>query len=96
LDKLTQEGQSQRAEQDRKVQGLAADLQKAQQQRDAHGKDLGLSKESLAKVNKALKETQGRLEEERRGGKAALEEKVSETISLFVLCFISGCERESF
>ncbi|KAG7279015.1 hypothetical protein CRUP_001956, partial [Coryphaenoides rupestris] len=75
LDKLTQEVQSQRAEQDRKVQGLAADLQKAQQQRDAHGKDLGLSKESLAKVNKVLKETQGQLEEERRSGKAALEEK---------------------
>uniref|UniRef100_A0A8C5FPE9 Early endosome antigen 1 n=1 Tax=Gadus morhua TaxID=8049 RepID=A0A8C5FPE9_GADMO len=75
LDTLTQDGQAQRADLERKAKGLAADLQKAQQQRDAHGKDLVSTKESLGKVNKAMKETQGQLDSERRGSKAALEEK---------------------
>ena len=85
LDTLTQDGQAQRADLERKAKGLAADLQKAQQQRDAHGKDLVSTKESLGKVNKAMKETQGQLDSERRGSKAALEEKVSVGIPRMVL-----------
>ena len=77
LDKLTQDGQSQRADLDRKAKGLAADLQKAQQQSDAHGKDLVSMKESLGKVKQALKETQAQLEAERRSSQAVLGERVS-------------------
>ena len=98
LDTLTQEGQSQRADLDRKAQGLAADLQKAQQQRASQGKDLVSTKESLGKVTKAMKETQGLLDNERRSSKAALEEKVSVLISdwcaagLHIISFVSGLE----
>lgn len=76
LNKLTQEGQARQAELDRKAQGLASDLQKAQQEKETQGKELAATKDSLAKANKALKESQSQLDKERKSAKAAMDEKV--------------------
>lgn len=76
LDKVTQEGKTKHAELDGRAQTLAADLQKAQQEKEAQKKELATSQESLGKANKALKESQSQLETERKNHKSAMEEKV--------------------
>uniref|UniRef100_A0A665XAN8 Early endosome antigen 1 n=1 Tax=Echeneis naucrates TaxID=173247 RepID=A0A665XAN8_ECHNA len=76
LEKVTQEGKSQHAELDRKAQGLAAGLQKAQQEKEAQRKELVSTQESLGRANKALKENQNQLDAERKNFKLAMEEKV--------------------
>uniref|UniRef100_A0A674EY72 Early endosome antigen 1 n=1 Tax=Salmo trutta TaxID=8032 RepID=A0A674EY72_SALTR len=76
LDKLAQEGQAQQAELDRKAQGLARELQTAQQEKEAQGKELAAVKDGLAKASKAMKDSQSQLDKERKSSKAVLEEKV--------------------
>uniref|UniRef100_A0A8C8CY63 Early endosome antigen 1 n=1 Tax=Oncorhynchus tshawytscha TaxID=74940 RepID=A0A8C8CY63_ONCTS len=76
LDKLAQEGQAQKAELDRKAQGLARELQTAQQEKEAQGKELVAVKDGLAKASKAMKDSQIQLDKERKSSKAVLEEKV--------------------
>uniref|UniRef100_A0A8C7FCF1 Early endosome antigen 1 n=1 Tax=Oncorhynchus kisutch TaxID=8019 RepID=A0A8C7FCF1_ONCKI len=76
LDKLAQEGQAQQAELDRKAQGLARELQTAQQEKEAQGKELVAVKDGLAKASKAMKDSQIQLDKERKSSKAVLEEKV--------------------
>lgn len=76
LEKLTQEGKIQHAELDRKAQSLAAELQKAQQDKEAQRQELVTTQESLGKANKALKESQSQLGTERKNHKSAMEEKV--------------------
>lgn len=76
LDKLTQEGKTQYAELDRKAQSLAADLKKAQQEKEAQRQELATTQESLGKANKALKDSQSLLDTERKNYKSAMEEKV--------------------
>lgn len=76
LDKVTQEGKTKHAELDRKAQSLAVDLQKAQQEKEAQRKELASTQESLGKANKALKESQGQLDTERKNHKSAMGEKV--------------------
>uniref|UniRef100_A0A8C4I7B1 Early endosome antigen 1 n=1 Tax=Dicentrarchus labrax TaxID=13489 RepID=A0A8C4I7B1_DICLA len=66
LDKVTQEGNTKHAELDRKAQSLAADFQKAQQEKEAQRKELATTQENLGKANKALKECQGQLDTERK------------------------------
>uniref|UniRef100_A0A8C7DQQ8 Early endosome antigen 1 n=1 Tax=Oncorhynchus kisutch TaxID=8019 RepID=A0A8C7DQQ8_ONCKI len=75
LDKLAQEGQAQQAELDRKAQGLARELQTAQQEKEAQGKELVAVKDGLAKASKAMKDSQIQLDKERKSSKAVLEEK---------------------
>lgn len=89
LDKVTQEGNTRHAELDRKAQSLAADLQKAQQEKEAQRKELVSTQESLGKANKALKESQSQLDTERKSHKSAMEEKVgsAQTNSIFFLLF---------
>uniref|UniRef100_A0A8C8MB57 Early endosome antigen 1 n=1 Tax=Oncorhynchus tshawytscha TaxID=74940 RepID=A0A8C8MB57_ONCTS len=76
LDKLAQEGQVRQAELDRKAQGLAGDLQKAMQEKEAQWKELAAANDGLAKASKALKESQSQLDKERKSSKIVLEEKV--------------------
>uniref|UniRef100_A0A673X382 Early endosome antigen 1 n=1 Tax=Salmo trutta TaxID=8032 RepID=A0A673X382_SALTR len=76
LDKLAQEGQVRQAELDRKAQGLAGDLQKAMQEKEAQWKELAAANDGLAKTFKALKESQSQLDKERKSSKIVLEEKV--------------------
>uniref|UniRef100_A0A8C4IB69 Early endosome antigen 1 n=1 Tax=Dicentrarchus labrax TaxID=13489 RepID=A0A8C4IB69_DICLA len=76
LDKVTQEGNTKHAELDRKAQSLAADFQKAQQEKEAQRKELATTQENLGKANKALKECQGQLDTERKNHKSAMGEKV--------------------
>uniref|UniRef100_A0A672JD84 Early endosome antigen 1 n=1 Tax=Salarias fasciatus TaxID=181472 RepID=A0A672JD84_SALFA len=76
LDKVTQEGTTRQAELEKRAQSLAADLQKAQQEKEAQKKELASGQESLGKANKALKESRGQLEAERKNHKSAMEEKV--------------------
>uniref|UniRef100_A0A8K9XB76 Early endosome antigen 1 n=1 Tax=Oncorhynchus mykiss TaxID=8022 RepID=A0A8K9XB76_ONCMY len=76
LVKLAQEGQAQQAELDRKAQGLARELQTAQQEKEAQGKELVAVKDGLAKASKAMKDSQSQLDKERKSSKAVLEEKV--------------------
>ena len=76
LDKVTQEGNSKHAELDRRAQSLTADLQKAQQEKEAQRKELASTQESLGKANKALKESRSQLDTERKNHKSAMEEKV--------------------
>uniref|UniRef100_A0A4W5LTG0 Early endosome antigen 1 n=1 Tax=Hucho hucho TaxID=62062 RepID=A0A4W5LTG0_9TELE len=76
LDKLAQEGQAQQAELDRKAQGLARELQTAQQEKEAQGKELVAVKDGLVKASKAIKDSQSQLDKERKSSKAVLEEKV--------------------
>uniref|UniRef100_A0A8D3D9I9 Early endosome antigen 1 n=1 Tax=Scophthalmus maximus TaxID=52904 RepID=A0A8D3D9I9_SCOMX len=76
LDKVTQEGKTQHAELDRRAQSLAADLQKAQQEKEAQKKELVSTQESLGKAKKALKEIQSQLDTERKSHKSTMEEKV--------------------
>lgn len=76
LDKVTHEGKIQHAELDKKAQSLAAELQKAQQEKEAQRKELVTTQESLGKANKALKESQTQLDTERKSHKSAMDEKV--------------------
>uniref|UniRef100_A0A4W5LUC2 Early endosome antigen 1 n=1 Tax=Hucho hucho TaxID=62062 RepID=A0A4W5LUC2_9TELE len=76
LDKLAQEGQAQQAELDRKAQGLARELQTAQQEKEAQGKELVAVKDGLVKASKAIKDSQSQLDKERKSSKAVLEEKI--------------------
>uniref|UniRef100_A0A4W5K3W3 Early endosome antigen 1 n=1 Tax=Hucho hucho TaxID=62062 RepID=A0A4W5K3W3_9TELE len=76
LDKLAQEGQVRQAELDRKAQGLAGDLQKAMQEKEAQWKVLAAANNGLAKASKDLKESQSQLDKERKSSKIVLEEKV--------------------
>lgn len=76
LDKVTEEGKTKHAEQDRKAQSLAVDLQKAQQEKEAQRKELASIQESLGKAKKALKESQSQLDTERKNHKSAMGEKV--------------------
>ena len=76
LDKVTEEGKTKHAELDRKAQSLAADVQKVQQEKEAQRKELTSTQESLGKAKKALKESQGQLDAERKNHKSAMEEKV--------------------
>lgn len=75
--KLTQEGEAQQVEWDKKAKDLAADLLKAQQEKETQKKELTSTQESLSKTRKALKECQSQLDTERKNQKAAMEEKVS-------------------
>ncbi|XP_064785715.1 early endosome antigen 1-like isoform X1 [Oncorhynchus masou masou] len=75
LDKRAQEGQVRQAELDRKAQGLAGDLQKAMQEKEAQWKELAAANDGLAKASKALKESQSQLDKERKSSKIVLEEK---------------------
>lgn len=84
LDKVTQEGKTQHAELDKKVQSLAADLQRALQEKEAQRKELVSAQESLGKANKALKDGQSQLDAERKNHKSAMEEKVG---SLICICW---------
>lgn len=76
VDKVTQEGMAKHAEVDRKAQNLAADLLKAQQEKDHQRKELASTQESLGKTKKALKESQSLLDTERKNHKSTMEEKV--------------------
>lgn len=76
LDKVTQEGNTKYAELDKKAQSLVADLQKAQQEKEAQRKELVATQENLGKANKALKESQSQLDTERKNHKSAMGEKV--------------------
>uniref|UniRef100_A0A7N9AMV8 Early endosome antigen 1 n=1 Tax=Mastacembelus armatus TaxID=205130 RepID=A0A7N9AMV8_9TELE len=76
LDKATQEGKTQYAELDRKVQSLAADLEKTQLEKEAQRKKLVSTQDSLGNANKALKESQSQLDIERKKHKSAMEEQV--------------------
>ncbi len=76
LDKLSQEGPKRQAELDKKVQGLSADLKKAQEEKEALTKEMATVKEALSKASKALKENQTQLEAEKKSSKATSEEKV--------------------
>lgn len=80
LDKVTQEGKTQHAELDKKVQSLAADLQRAQQEKEAQRKELVSAQESLGKANKALKDGQSQLDAERKSHTSAMMEKVGSII----------------
>lgn len=59
-----------------KLQNLVADLQKAQQEKEAHKKEVGSLQENLGKTKKALKESQNSLDAERKSHKSAVEERV--------------------
>lgn len=59
-----------------KIQNLLVDLQKAQQEKEAHKKEVGSLQENLGKTKKALKESQNVLDAERKTYKSAVEEKV--------------------
>lgn len=80
LDKVTQEGKTQHAELDKKVQSLVADLQRTQQEKEAQRKELVSAQESLGKANKALKDSQSQLDGERKSHKSAMQEKVDTVI----------------
>lgn len=85
LDKVNQE----HAKLDKKAQTVEADLQKAQQEKEAQRKQLLSMQESLGKANKALKESESLLDTERKNHKTALEEKVcsgSSNIFPFLSC----------
>lgn len=72
LDKANQE----QTELNSKLQNLLADLQKAQQEKEAHTKEIGSLQENLGKTKKALKESQNVLDAERKTHKAAVDETV--------------------
>uniref|UniRef100_A0A6Q2Z9F1 Early endosome antigen 1 n=1 Tax=Esox lucius TaxID=8010 RepID=A0A6Q2Z9F1_ESOLU len=76
MDRLSQEGQKRHAELERKAQGFAGDLQKAQLEKEALGKQLVVVKDSLQKASSALLESQTQLDKEKKNSKAVLEEKV--------------------
>lgn len=76
LDTVMVEGKTKHADLDRRAQSLAADLQKAQQEKDAQRKELANTQDSLGKANKALKESLGVLDTERKKHKSVMEEKV--------------------
>lgn len=59
-----------------KLQNLLADLQKAQQEKEAHKKEIGSLQENLGKTKKALKESQNVLDAERKSHQSAVEERV--------------------
>lgn len=59
-----------------KLQNLLADLQKAQQEKEAHKKEIASLQENLGKTKKALKESQNVLDAERKTHKSAVEERV--------------------
>lgn len=72
LDKINQE----QTKLNSKLQNLMADLQKAQQEKEAHKKEIGSLQENLANSKKALKESQNALDAERKTHKSAVEERV--------------------
>lgn len=72
LDKINQE----QTKLNSKLQNLMADLQKAQQEKEAHKKEIGSLQENLANSKKALKESQNTLDAERKTHKSAVEERV--------------------
>lgn len=76
LDKASLEAKAQNTELDLKAQSLAANLLKVQQEKEAQKKELTSTQESLAKANKALKESQKQLDADRKSHKSAVEEKV--------------------
>uniref|UniRef100_A0A6Q2YX54 Early endosome antigen 1 n=1 Tax=Esox lucius TaxID=8010 RepID=A0A6Q2YX54_ESOLU len=82
MDRLSQEGQKRHAELERKAQGFAGDLQKAQLEKEALGKQLVVVKDSLQKASSALLESQTQLDKEKKNSKAVLEEKVG----VFCVC----------
>lgn len=72
LDKINQE----QTKLNSKLQTLMADSQKAQQEKEAHKKEIGSLQENLANSKKALKESQNALDAERKTHKAAVVERV--------------------
>lgn len=72
LDKINQE----QTQLNSKLQNLMADLQKAQQQKEAHTKEICSLQENLAKSKKALKDSQNVLDAERKTHRSAVEERV--------------------
>lgn len=72
LDKINQE----QTQLNSKLQNLIADLQKAQQEKEAHTKEICSLQENLAKSKKALKDGQNVLDAERKNHRSAVEERV--------------------
>lgn len=56
-----------------KLENLLTDLQKAQQEKEAHKKEIASLQENLGKTKKALKESQNVLDAERKTHKSAVE-----------------------
>lgn len=79
LDKINQE----QTKLNSKLQNLMADLQKAQQEKEARKKEFSSLQENLANSKKALKESQNALDAERKTHKSAVEERV---------CLSSWCQ----
>lgn len=72
LDKINQE----QTKLNSKLQNLVADLEKAQQEKEAHKKEIGSLLENLVNSKKALKESQNVLDAERKTHKSVVEERV--------------------
>lgn len=84
LVRLTEDGNVQKAELEKKLQGMSTEHQKTRQEKEAQSKELQKVNEALTKASTALKESQTQLEKEKKSSTAALVEKVGSVMPVFL------------
>lgn len=84
LVRLTADGNVQKAELEKKLQGMSTEHQKTQQEKEAQTKELHEVNEALTKASTALKESRTQLEKEKKSSTAALEQKVGSVMPVFL------------